>query len=163
MSHSFKIKRLGNIIHTDLFDFSRTEYIFKIGTFSTVQTLMNSSSFKDIVFDTKYNGKNREMYKTTGEFLTMTCVVKIFNAFSRTEMNNWINVLCNLFKRGCISQEIIIRVENYISQKRMPRLLRCIIRIIMNKYFLGLKEEIKTLVYNVFYTGLDSLITSYVL
>ena len=153
----------NNIIRTELFDFTRTEYIFKTGSFTSVQRLMNSPDFKDIIFDTEYKGKNGEMYKNIGEFLTMTCVIKIFNSYTKIEYINWINVLCLLFKRGCINEEIISRINSYISQKRMPRMLRCIIRIIMNKYLSIWKEEMKSLIGDVFYTGLDSLITSYVL
>jgi hypothetical protein len=103
------------------------------------------------------------MYSNVGEYFVMMSVKKIFESFTRKEMNGWIKILCTLMERGFLSQEIIIRVESYISQKRMPMMLRCTVRILINKSLIFLKKEIKNSVSVEYYTGVDDLISSYVL
>ncbi|MDD4930723.1 MAG: hypothetical protein PHG66_01035 [Candidatus Colwellbacteria bacterium] len=157
--------RRNKIVKTTLFDYTRMEYFFihcRDGPVY-IRKLINAPPFKKIDWSIEYTGKNREMYTTVGEYFVMMSVKKIFESFTRKEMNGWIKVLCILMERGFLSREIITRVESYISQKRMPHMLRCVVRILMNKALLFVKSLIKHSVSAEYYTGVDDLISSYVL
>lgn len=157
--------RRNKIFKTELFDYTRIEYHFihcREGP-TYIRKLINAPPFKAIDWSVEYTGKNREMYATVGEYFVMMSVKKIFESFTRKEMNGWIKVLCTLMERGFLSHEIILRVENYISQKRIPKMMRCIVRILMNKALLFLQNEIKSVVSSKYYVGVDDMISSYVL
>lgn len=176
--HVIFLERRRRIVETEIFDYTRLEYSFmRSNNVDSTRKIIDSSSFKDIDWSVQYKGKNREMYETVGEFFIMVCVKKIFessytpkkyygtsfNAQSRKEMCGWVNVLCLLMKRGYLSREIVERVESYISQKRMPLLLRCVVRLLMKKYLSILKTDIKTIVSKEYCKGVDNIISSYVL
>lgn len=156
--------RRNKIFKTELFDYTRIEYlIMRCNDSICIRKLINTSPFKAIDWSVEYTGKNREMYATVGEFFVMVCAKKVFESFTRKEMNGWIKVLCTLMERGFLSREIIGRVEAYISQKRMPCVLRCVVRVLMNKALLFFQKEIKSAVSVEYYTGVDNMIASYVL
>lgn len=157
--------RRNKVIKTELFNYTRVEYIFShsTGGYHSIRKLIDTPIFTNIDWSVEYNGKNREMYNTVGEFFVMICVKKVFESFTRQEMNGWINILCILMKRGFLSREIINRVQRYISQKRMPIFLRCVIRILIDKCLCFLKKEIKSAVSDNYYVGVDGIISSYVI
>lgn len=156
--------RKNRMVKTELFDYTKTEYAFVRNTDSTyIRHLIDTKEFRSINSGDEYKGKNREYHSTVGEFFILSCVKKIFNSFSRVELIGWINIFSELMNRGYLSREIMNRVVVYISQKRMPVMMRCIVRIIMNKYFLILKRSIQAEISTKYYIGVDSMIASYVL
>lgn len=154
-------KKNDFVFRTETFDFSKLENSFRKDTRDLYQ-IMNSSKFKEIVPGTEYKGKNREMYETVGEYYIMTCVSRIFNSFDRKTQFRWINILCTLFRRGFLTRDIIIRIERYISQKRMPVGLRCIIRLIIIRYSGIVTDDITSAVGEKFHNGVDKVIVEYV-
>jgi len=156
--------RKSKTVNTELFIYTRIEYRFaRTLDHEGIRKLIGTQSFKNIDWSVHYTGKNREMYDTIGEFFVMVCVKKIFESFTKKDICGWINILCILMKRGYLSHEIIKRVETYISQKRMPRMLRCMIRILTKKYLGVLRKEIKSVISTEYYRGIDGLISTYVL
>jgi len=80
---------------TLLFDYTAFEYRFVRETdYLYIKKLVSAPRFLSEVDPAiEYQGKNKEMYKTVGEFYTMSCVKRIFDCRDRATMNGWIDIL----------------------------------------------------------------------
>jgi len=151
------------ITKTELFDFSPIEYTFSHGNrrSSQIMKLILSDKFEKIELEKEYSiVKNKKMYKTPGEFFLLISVKKIFDCYTREELMGWINIFISLSERIVLTPRIKSRISDYISQKRMPRLLRCVISIILQRTVFRYKNRLMSILTK-FPLGVDNLITLY--
>ena len=149
-------------IKTELFDYSNTEWSFmKENNPQMLYKILCRNTFNNFDYHKKYNSKNGEMYKTTGEYYLMVCVVKIFNCYNRKDLHYLINIFCRLIRRGCISLDIMDRINKYISQNRLPKFKKIVIKVMMNNYFLKWKKKTGKVIGKFFYPGVDNMILNY--
>ena len=154
-------KRRRSIVKTEMFDFSGTEFSFRRCKTGIVAEKLLKYRFSNIDPNTEYRGKNREMYQTVGEFFIMSSIANIFDCYTRGSLSRWLSILGVLLSRGFLTTDNISRVEKYISQKRIPVMLRCVIRIMINKYKRLLKSNIQSISSLYFHPGVDCMIAEY--
>lgn len=124
--------------------------------------IINSKQFRKI--DPNTNDSFLYDVDTIGEFFITALSIRIFSGMNnRKELINLINTFCILLTRGYLTQENINLVNNYISYHRMPKLLRCVIKIILNKYTNRLKFTLKTKLSKIVHPGIENIIISYIL
>jgi len=155
--------KMNLVRNTELFEFSPIEYMFSHGNRSSIQImrLILSKKFEMIDLEKEYSIiKNKKMYKTPGEFFLLISLKKIFDCYTREEMTGWVNIFIYLSERIVLTPRINSRIKEYISQERMPRLLRCVVLIILERTLFRYKNKIMSILTN-FPPGVDNLITLY--